>query len=89
MFGQALSQAGYSATSLIKVAHGGTNLYVDRRSSLSGGTVGPSYTELRARIQSLKSAPAGVNPSRTNQGCRWSACVWFQGKNDSFDSANG
>ena len=89
VFGQALSQAGYSATSLIKVAHGGTNLYVDRRSSLSGETVGPLYTELRARIQSLKSAPAGVNPSRKNQGCRWSAFVWFQGKNDSFDSANG
>ena len=84
-----MSQAGYSATSLIEVAHGGTNLYVDRRSSLSDETVGPLYTELRARIQSLKSAPAGVNPTRKNQGCRWSAFVGFQGKNDSFDSANG
>lgn len=89
VFGQALSKAGYSSTSLIKVAHGGTNLYVNWRSPLSGGTVGPLYTQLRSRIQSLKSAPASVNPSCTTQGCRWSAFVWFQGENDSFDSANG
>jgi Carbohydrate esterase, sialic acid-specific acetylesterase/Immunoglobulin I-set domain len=89
VFGQALSKAGYSSTSLIKVAHGGTNLYVNWRSPLSGGTVGPLYTELRSRIQSLKSAPASVNPSCKTQGCRWSAFVWFQGENDSFDSANG
>lgn len=89
VFGQALSKAGYSSTSLIKVAHGGTNLYVDWRSPLSGGTVGPLYTELRSRIQSLKLAPASVNPSCKTQGCRWSAFVWFQGENDSFDSANG
>ena len=89
VFGQALSKAGYSSTSLIKVAHGGTTLYVDWRSPLSGGTVGPLYTELRARIQSLKSAPASVNPSCKAQGCRWSAFVWFQGENDSFASANG
>ena len=89
VFGQALSKAGYSSTSLIKVAHGGTTLYVDWRSPLSGGTVGPLYTELRSRIQSLKSAPASVNPSCKAQGCRWSAFVWFQGENDSFASANG
>jgi hypothetical protein len=89
VFGQALSKAGYSSTSLIKVAHGGTNLYVDWRSPLSGGAVGPLYTELRARIQSLKSAPASVNPACKTQGCQWSVFVWFQGENDSFDSANG
>jgi hypothetical protein len=89
VFGQALSKAGYSSTSLIKVAHGGTTLYVNWRSPLSGGTVGPLYTELRSRIQSLKSAPASVNPSCATRGCRWSAFVWFQGENDSFDSANG
>lgn len=89
VFGQVLSKAGYSSTSLIKVAHGGTTLYGDWRSPLSGGTVGPLYTELRARIQSLKSAPAGVNPSCKTQGCRWSAFVWFQGENDTFASANG
>jgi Carbohydrate esterase, sialic acid-specific acetylesterase len=89
VFGQALNKAGYSSTSLIKVAHGGTNLYVDWRSPLSGGTVGPLYAELRARIQSLKAVPASVNPSCTTRGCRWAAFVWFQGENDSFDSANG
>lgn len=89
VFGQALSKAGYSSTSLIKVAKGGTNLYVDWRSPLSGGTVGPLYTQLRSRIQSLSLTPASVNPSCKTQACRWSAFVWFQGENDSFDSANG
>ena len=89
LFGQALGKAGYSSTSLIKVAYGGTNLYVDWRSPLSGGTVGPLYTQLRSRIQSLKLAPASVNPSCKSQGCRWAAFVWFQGENDSFNSANG
>jgi Carbohydrate esterase, sialic acid-specific acetylesterase/Immunoglobulin I-set domain len=88
MFGQVLSKAGYSSTSLIKVAHGGTNLYANWRSPLSGGTVGPLYTELRTRIQSLKSAPASVNPSCTTRACKWSAFVWFQGEADA-DSVNG
>ena len=89
MLGHALGKAGYSATSLIKVAVGGTTLYVDWRSPLSGGTVGPLYTQLRSRIQSLKSDPASVNPLCKTQSCRWSAFVWFQGENDSFNKANG
>ncbi len=88
VFGQALSKAGYSSTSLIKVAHGGTTLYADWRSPLSGGTVGPLYTELRARIQSLKSAPASVNPSCTARACKWQAFVWFQGENDIWSEPN-
>ena len=51
--------------------------------------MGPLYTQLRSRIQSLSLAPASVNPSCKTQACRWSAFVWFQGENDSFDSANG
>ena len=89
VFGQALGKAGYSSTSLIKVAYGGTDLYVKWRSPRSGGTVGPLYTQLRSRIESLKLAPASVNPSCVSQGCRWAAFVWFQGESDSFDSAHG
>ena len=89
VLGHALGKAGYSATSLIKVAVGGTTLYVDWRSPLSGGTVGPLYTQLRSRIQSLKADPASVNPLCKTQSCRWSAFVWFQGENDSFNKANG
>ena len=84
VFGQALGKAGYSTTSLIKVAYGGTDLYANWRSPLSGGTVGPLYTQLRSRIQSLKLAPDSVNPSCKNQGCRWAAFIWFQGESDSF-----
>ncbi len=83
VFGQALSKAGYSSTSMIKVAKGGTNLYANWRSPLSGGTVGYLYTQLRTRIQSLKSDPASVNPSCKTRACQWSAFVWFQGEADS------
>lgn len=89
VLGHALGKTAYSPTSLIKVAVGGTTLYVDWRSPLSGGTVGPLYTQLRTRIQSLKSDPASVNPLCKTQSCRWSAFVWFQGENDSFNQANG
>jgi hypothetical protein len=84
VFGQALSKAGYSSTSLIKVAVGGTTLYSDWRSPSAGGTPSSKdlYAKLRARIQSLKANPASVNPSCTNRTCKWSAFVWFQGEND-------
>ena len=91
VFGQTLGKAGYSSTSMIKVARGGTNLYADWRSPLSAatsGAIGPDYTKLRARIQSLKSDPASVNPSCKARTCRWSAFVWFQGEADS-DSLEG
>ena len=83
MFGQKLNEAGYSSTSLIKVAVGGTNLYANWRSPLSGGTEGYLYTKLRTRIQSLEKDPASVNPSCTKRSCKWSAFVWFQGEADS------
>ncbi len=83
MFGQKLNEAGYSSTSLIKVAVGGTNLYANWRSPLSGGTEGYLYTKLRTRIQSLEKDPASVNPSCTKRTCKWSAFVWFQGEADS------
>ncbi len=89
VLGHALGKTAYSPTSLVKVAVGGTTLYVDWRSPLSGGTVGPLYTQLRTRIQSLKSDPASVHPLCKTQSCRWSAFVWFQGENDSFNQANG
>jgi hypothetical protein len=85
VFGQALSKAGYSSTSLIKVAVGGTTLYDDWLSPSSGVTSSLSqnlYAKLRARIQSLKATPASVNPSCSNRTCKWSAFVWFQGEND-------
>ncbi len=87
VFGQALSKAGYSSTSLIKVAVGGTNLYDDWRSPLMGGTPSAKsqllYAKLRARIQSLQSDRTSVNPACKDRACKWSAFVWFQGEADS------
>ena len=91
VLGHSLGKAGYSATSLIKVATGGTDLYTNWRSPLSAATsgiVGPRYTELRSRIQSLKSAPASVNPLCSTRSCRWSAFIWFQGEADALFKVN-
>ncbi len=84
VLGEALSKAGYSNTSLIKVAVGGTTLHADWRSPSAGGTPSSKdlYAKLRTRIQSLKDMPASVNPSCANRSCKWSALVWFQGEND-------
>ena len=84
VFGQALSKAGYSTTSLIKVAYGGTSLYADWRSPLMGGTPSDKglYKKLNARIGSLKSDPASVNVACKTRNCKWSAFVWFQGEAD-------
>lgn len=84
VLGQALSKAGYSTTSLIKVAEGGTSLFADWRSPLMGGTPSSKqlYAKLRTRIQSLNSNAASVNPACTNRTCKWSAFVWFQGEAD-------
>lgn len=89
VFGQALSKAGYSTTSLIKVAYGGTTLYEDWRSPSAGGTPGPKdlYAKLRTRIQSLNKTPSSVNPSCANRTCKWSALVWFQGEQDTFNES--
>lgn len=91
VFGEALSKAGYSSTSLIKVAYGGTTLYLDWRSPSMGGAPNANdhYAKLKARIQSLKDKPASVNSSCTARACRWSAFVWFQGENDTFDKTHG
>ena len=84
VFGQALSKTGYSTTSLIKVAYGGTSLYADWRSPLMGGTPSDKklYEKLNARIRSLKSDPASVNAACKTRNCKWSAFVWFQGEAD-------
>ncbi len=89
VFGQALSKSGYSSTSLIKVAYGGTTLYEDWRSPSAGGTPGPKdlYAKLRTRIQSLNKTPSSVNPSCSKRTCKWSAFVWFQGEQDTFNES--
>jgi Carbohydrate esterase, sialic acid-specific acetylesterase len=90
VFGQALDKAGYSSTSVIKVAYGGTSLYDDWRSPSMGGTPNGNdlYAKLKSRIKSLKDKPASVNPSCTARACRWSAFIWFQGESDGFNKVH-
>ncbi len=87
MLGQVLGKTLPTPTSLIKVARGGTTLAVDWASPLAGRTVGDQYKQLSARIQSLRQNPASVHPDCAARSCQWAAFVWFQGENDSFDSA--
>jgi len=88
MMGHVLGTTKFAPTSLIKVAEGGTTLYTNWRPPASGGTTGPLYLDLRARIQSLKIKPASVHPKCATQACRWGAFVWFQGENDAMAAAN-
>ena len=93
VFGRALSKAGHSSTSVIKVAVGGTSLYDDWRSPKMGGETSAKsqllYAKLRARIQSLKSNPTSVNPAcKAPRTCQWSAFVWFQGESDTFNATH-
>ncbi len=90
VFGQALDKAGYSSTSVIKVAYGGTSLYDDWRSPSMGGAPNGKdlYAKLKSRIKSLKEKPSSVNPSCTARACRWSAFIWFQGESDGFNKVH-
>lgn len=88
MFGHAWAASGYSTTSLIKVARGGTTLFTDWRPPASGGEVGAEYLRLREQIGMLTTDPARVNPVCAEQDCHWGAFIWFQGENDSFDQSH-
>ena len=80
------------STSLIKVALGGTTLYTDWLSPSAAANaeraIGPQYEALKARINSLQSAPESINADCVRATCEWSAFIWFQGENDSFDFEN-
>jgi len=90
--GHYLAKNNRTPTSLIKVAVGGTTLYTDWLSPTAaanvGRAVGPQYEALKARINSLQSAPDSVNLGCVQATCEWSAFIWFQGENDSFDFEN-
>lgn len=85
MLGHVLAKTLPTPTSLIKVALGGSTLYVNWRSPGAGGTVGDQYQQLRNRIRSLRQSPQSVHPDCAVRRCQWAAFVWFQGENDSFD----
>jgi hypothetical protein len=91
VLGHVLGATTHSPTSLIKVAKGGTSLYVDwlppSAASRTGRAVGPLYKELSQRIKSLQTNPSSVHPNCATQKCRWAGFIWFQGENDVFDAA--
>jgi hypothetical protein len=88
MFGHQWAAAGNTTTSLIKVARGGTTLFVDWRPPSSGGEVGSDYLRLQQQISVLSTDPARVNPACAEQACHWAAFIWFQGENDSFERSH-
>jgi hypothetical protein len=90
--GHYLAKNNKTPTSLIKVAAGGTTLYTDWLSpsaaANAGRAIGPQYEALKTRINSLQSAPESINADCVQTTCDWSAFIWFQGENDSFDIEN-
>ena len=67
---------------LIKYAFGGKSLKVDFRPPSSGGTVGPYYTGMVARVNQVLANLASYFPSYSGQGYEIAGFAWHQGWND-------
>lgn len=72
---------------IIKTCWGGKSLAVDFRPPSSGGTVGPSYTQMITDINTAISNIATEFPDYNGETIELAGFVWFQGWNDLFDQA--
>ncbi len=67
---------------LIKYAFGGKSLKVDFRPPSSGGTVGPYYTGMVARVNQVLASLSTYYPAYTGGGYEIAGFAWHQGWND-------
>lgn len=67
---------------LVKYAFGGKSLKVDFRPPSSGGTVGPYYTGLVARVNQVLANLSTYYPAYTGGGYEIAGFGWHQGWND-------
>ncbi|MDX1908451.1 MAG: sialate O-acetylesterase [Bacteroidia bacterium] len=72
---------------IIKTCWGGKSLAVDFRPPSSGGTVGPSYTQMITDINTAITNIATEFPDYNGEIIELAGFVWFQGWNDLFDPA--
>jgi autotransporter-associated beta strand protein len=67
---------------IIKYAFGGKSLKVDFRPPSSGGTVGPYYTGMVARVNQVLANLATYHPAYSSGGYEIAGFGWHQGWND-------
>lgn len=67
---------------LIKYAFGGKSLKVDFRPPSSGGTVGPYFTGMVARVYQVLASLSTYHPAYTGGGYEIAGFGWHQGWND-------
>lgn len=85
-FGQVVGDALKEPVLLIKIAWGGRSLAVDFRPPSSGGTLGPTYSEL-VTLSRKAIADVGANfPQWKGRSVELSGLGWHQGWNDRIDS---
>ena len=71
---------------IIKYAFGGKSLAVDYRPPSSGGTVGPYYTDMLARVNQVLSNLSTYFPAYTGGGYEIVGLGWHQGYNDRINT---
>src|ERR1043166_9099032 len=81
-FGHVVGDRFENQVLLIKTAWGGKSLAVDFRPPSSGGTAGPSYTEMIAIVRECLKNLAHHFPGYDGRGYELAGFAWFQGWND-------
>ena len=70
---------------LIKTSWGGKSLAVDFRPPSSGGTTGPYYTEMLAKVRTVLADVKKYYPAYDGKGFEIAGLGWHQGWNDRID----
>jgi alpha-galactosidase len=81
-FGHVMEEHLNQPILIIKTAWGGKNLYQDFRPPSSGGTIGPSYTEMIATVKNVLKNLQRLYPDYDGRDYQLAGFVWWQGWND-------
>ncbi len=85
-FGHMVGNALTDKALLIKTSWGGKSLAVDFRPPSSGGTTGPYYTEMLAKIRIVLADVKKYYPAYDGKGFEIAGMGWHQGWNDRVNS---
>ncbi len=86
-FGHIVGNALADKVLLVKTAWGGKSLAVDFRPPSSGGTTGPYYKEMLAKIRIVLADVKKYYPDYDGKGFEVAGLGWHQGWNDRVNSA--
>ena len=86
-FGHIVGNAMGDKVLLIKTSWGGKSLAVDFRPPSSGGTVGPYYSEIIAKVRMVLADVKKYYPAYDGNGVELAGFGWHQGYNDRITTA--